>query len=305
MRSATSNSSSLSHMPMVGETMASVTETWLLMRLTGILSEYAGKVWSKHVPLNVVWGATEVLTLPMLKADPEDYDYVHFNLDAAGVEFRPRDDLEYFGEDGSRLPLYEMVHTLTPQSIAYAGYWAGLGVTTAPASPPYPEYSLGEVWTPHPDPQKQRYAWRFVRRICDLVTTGGDFALAMEKALGKNKKVQNCITVGKPEKQPVVLIELAEGVSAEAGMDIWKESISPENEEIPEHAQIPASHVVLVENGGFVRGSEGHLSRSQTQAKYLSEINAVYGIDAGPRKAASKPRYESIIQTVETLEVVE
>lgn len=305
MPRTTSNSSNASHMPTVRKTRAPVTETQSLICVVGVLSEYAGKVWSKHVPLTVIWGSSETLTLPMLKADPEDYDYVHFDLDAGGLEFRPRDDLEYYGDDGSRLPLYEMVHILTPKSAGYSAYWAGQGVTTAPDSPPYPEYPLGEVWTPHPDPQKQRYAWRFVRRIYDLVTHGGDFAIALEKALGRNKKVHNCITVGKPERQPVIIIELAEGVGLDAGPEIWEESIRPENEEIPEHARVPASHLVLVETGGFVRGSEGHLSRSQTQEKYINEINAVYGIDSGPRKAASKPRYESIIQTVETLEIVE
>lgn len=236
-------------------------------------------------------------------ADPEDYGYVHFDVDAAGIIFREK-DLEYFDDDGSILPLYELVMTFTPKSQRYSGYWAGLGLTMAPSRPPYPEYPTEEIWTPHPDPKKARYAWRFISRIHEINAHGNEFRIAMEKTLGNHEKVQKAIILGKHGEQPIALIELASGVGPETASRFWEETIAPENDALPEHARIAKSHVILVEYGAFARGSEAHLLKSQTVEKYAREIDAIYG--QGSRRKSSqaeRSRYESIIETVEVVVV--
>lgn len=263
-------------------------------------------MWSKTTRIFDVWGSAEVCTPPQLESDPEDYQYCYFDVEAGGCVFKERDDLEYFGDDGARLELYELVMTLTPQSQRYIGYWESLGEgTKAPPAPPYPEYPTKEVWTPHPDPAKAAYAWRFVSRVQDLVADAGEFALAFEKALGKHGMVQHAIVLGEVDATPAVLIELADGVTRFDAIGLWREAIAPTNADVPEGSRVAENHVILIESGGFVRSSEGHMLRTQTQQKYQAKIDRVYGRAASEISASMRPRYQSIIETVEVSRVVE
>ncbi|KAF3015839.1 hypothetical protein G7054_g6817 [Neopestalotiopsis clavispora] len=269
----------------------------------GTVTHYGGEVWSRHTKFQNIWGASDTLTPPVLKADPEDYEYNYFDMEAAGIRFQER-DLEYYDEDGSRLPLYELVLTLTPQSQKYAGYWAGQGITEAPSAAPYPENPTAELWTPHPDPKKSGYAWRFVSRLYDL-ERGNEFCLAMEAAIDNLEKVQKSIVLSKYHEQPVALVELARGLDVEAAADIWQQTIEPQNEDVPEHSRIPQTHVIPVQFGSFIRGTEGHLNRKQTEKKYASDIDAVYGRGQKKMSIAERPRYESIIATTEIVQSVD
>ncbi|KAI1851249.1 hypothetical protein JX266_003324 [Neoarthrinium moseri] len=270
----------------------------------GSVSDYAGEVWSKHSRLQCVWGASELLSPPFLEGDPEDYAYVFFDTKNGGVEFRER-DLEYYDDDGSRLPLYELVMVFNPTSQRFAGYWAGRGITSAPTKPPYPEYATAEVWTPHPDPKKSKYAWRFISRIPDLESRNNEFGFGLEKALGYHEKVQNAIVLTRYNAQPIALIELSKGVDRASAATLWAEAIAPENEGVPEHARVPESHVIFVPFGNFIRGSEGHFLRRQTERKYANEIDYVYGKARKTSVIGGKPRYESIIETTEVVRTVE
>jgi hypothetical protein len=237
----------------------------------------------------------------MLKGDRADYAYIYFNVDAGGLEFR-KYDVDYFDDDGSRIPLYEMVVRFSPKSEKYVAYWAGLGITKAPSSPPYPEYATAEVWTPHPDPKKARYAWKFVSRLPDLNTQDCEFSIAIAKVLRQNEKVLNVIVVSKKGSHPIALVELADGVTKEAATDILRKTVASENEKLPEDARIAESHLILVEYGGFVRSSESNLLRKQTEEKYAAEICAARGAER-PVVVVGRPRYESIIETVEVVVV--
>ena len=254
-----------------------------------------------------VWGSAEVCTPPQLESDPDDYQYCCFDTEAGGCVFRERDDLEYFGDDGARLELYELVVTRTPRSAPYLGYWACLGEgPRAPAAAPYPEYPTQEVWTPHPDPAKAPYTWRFVGRVPDLVVDAGEFALAFERALGKHGMVQHALAVGRAGERPAVLVELADGYTPEAAAGgLWRDVVAPANEDVPEASRVAESHLVLVAAGEFVRSSEGHMLRTQTLQKFQGRIDAVYGRAPSEASVSARPRYQSIIETVEVSHVVE
>ncbi|KAK8033766.1 acetyl-CoA synthetase-like protein [Apiospora marii] len=273
----------------------------------GILSDFAGQMWSKTTRIFDVWGSAEVCTPPQLESDPEDYQYCCFDIEAGGCVFKERDDLEYFDDDGARLELYELVITLTPQSEKYIGYWACLGEgVKAPDAAPYPEYSTKEVWTPHPDPAKAPYTWRFVSRIQDLTADAGEFALAFEKTLGKHGMVQHAIAVGQAGEPPALLVELADGYTKEvARRCLWRDVVAPANEDVPEAARVGESHMVFVEAGEFVRSTEGHMLRAQTLLKFQGRIDAVYGRAPSEISVSIRPRYQSIIETVEVSHVVE
>ncbi|KAK8128911.1 acetyl-CoA synthetase-like protein [Apiospora sp. TS-2023a] len=249
----------------------------------GILSDFAGQMWSKTTRIFDVWGSAEVCTPPQLESDPEDYQYCCFDIEHGGCVFKEREDLEYFGDDGARLDLYELVVTLTPKSEKYIGYWCSL-----------------EVWTPHPDPEKAPYTWRFVSRVQDLVAEAGEFALAFEKTLSKHGMVQHAIVVGQSGEKPTALVELADGFTKEvARRCLWKDVIAPANEDVPEEARVEENHMIFVLAGEFVRSSEGHMLRMQTQQKFQGRIDAVYGRAPSEISVSMRPRYQSIIETVE------
>ncbi|KAK8119834.1 thioester reductase domain-containing protein [Apiospora kogelbergensis] len=254
----------------------------------GILSDFAGDMWSKTTRIFDVWGSAEVCTPPQLESDPEDYQYCYFDVEAGGCVFKERDDLEYFGDDGARLELYELVMTLTPQSQRYIGYWESLGEgTKAPPRPAVPGVPDQGGVDAAPGPGQ------------------GRFALAFEKALGKHGMVQHAIVLGEVDATPAVLIELADGVTRFDAIGLWREAIAPTNADVPEGSRVAENHVILIESGGFVRSSEGHMLRTQTQQKYQAKIDRVYGRAASEISASMRPRYQSIIETVEVSRVVE
>ncbi|KAF2971557.1 hypothetical protein GQX73_g1964 [Xylaria multiplex] len=54
----------------------------------GELSSFARETWAKYRPIQNCWGSSEVGFPPQLRPDPEDHDYVYFDLEHSGLEFR-------------------------------------------------------------------------------------------------------------------------------------------------------------------------------------------------------------------------
>ncbi|KAI0469801.1 acetyl-CoA synthetase-like protein [Xylariaceae sp. FL0804] len=244
-----------------------------------VLSPFAGPAWVKHSRIQNIWGTSEHLIPPLMRAGNEDLEYVVFNVERAGIEFRKVVMEDYEGDGTSSTPLYEMVLTLTPASAPYATWHARLGITLE-SGPPYPEYHPGDLWTPHPDAEGHPGAWRFAGRLDDLVTfsTGVNLRPArMEAALAAHPDVHAAFVVGSRHMQPLALVELAEGVSAtDAGDRIWASAIEPQNALVPVHGRVARTHLLVVPADGFVRTPKGNSSRGYTERKFAAEIEAVY-----------------------------
>ncbi|KAI3320037.1 acetyl-CoA synthetase-like protein [Xylariaceae sp. AK1471] len=243
----------------------------------GELSPSAQKVWAKYARIQNLWGSNEMGFPPELESDPEDHEYVFFDMEHSGLEFREV-KVDGYSDDIAHTKFYEMVLTWTPKSAPYSAHFAREGIT-AESGPPYPEYRIGDLWTPHPNPDKSRYVWRFVGRIDDLITLAAGINLSpgtIEEALMTHRQVKAVIVIGNKRLQPLVLLELVPGTDSEAVHEIWKSVLEPLNAKMQSHARIAKTHMLIVPADGLERTPKGTISRVRSERKYLKEIEAVY-----------------------------
>lgn len=255
-----------------------------------------------------MWGSTESLGAPQLVADDEDFEYNYFDVYTEGYEFRPVETSGYVSEDGNPEQLYEFVMKTDEKAVPTASWHARQAIDPSTTSPPYPEWETGDLWTPHPDPTKAAYAWKFICRKDDLITfsTGvsGHPGL-LEGAIISHPRARAGILFGAMHQQPVALIELGDGdePSRDLAEEIWEEAIQPANEKAQMHIRVAKTHVLLVPAGGFVRTAKGSIVRKFTAQKFKKEIEEVYEL-FGDRWQEAKDRYGSISQeTSITVEV--
>lgn len=110
------------------------------------------------------------MAAPQLTADNEDYAYVYFDTFLDGFEFQPIGDTGYVSEDGEARDLFEFVMKITDKTSPLASWHARQDIDLSTTPPPLPEWHTGDLWTPHPDPEKKAYAWKFVCRRDDLIS---------------------------------------------------------------------------------------------------------------------------------------
>lgn len=257
------------------------------------------------------WGCTEAMAAGIVRADNEDWPYVYFDTVHTGVEFR-KSDAEFFDGDGSQVQLYEIVLTMTDDTAPYASWHVRQGITPENTKPPYPEYRPGDLFTPHPDPAKAPFVFKFVGRTDDtftLSTASNIHPGPIERAIGAHPAVGGVMVVGNQRRQPLALIEVAEGadLTAAAGLkeEIWESVIDAANANMPAHATITRTHVALVPPAAFIRTPIGKVIRRKTEARFADVIDKVYE-ESGDNWQGRQGRFSSITATTQiTVEVSE
>lgn len=273
---------------------------------SAVLSPQAASVWAKHTRIQNFWGATEALAAAQLEADREDYAYNYFDVFTDGYEFRRMDDAGYVSEEGESKDLYEFVMKLNDKSAPIASWHARQNIRPGTTEPP--EWLTGDLWTPHPDPEKAAFAWKFVCRKDDLISfsTGvTGHPAPIEHSITSADKVSASILIGNKHQQPLALVELVDGVapSPDLAREIWQQTIEPANEKVQTHMRVAKTHVVLVPADGFIRTAKGSVVRKHTEEKFKSLIDGVYE-KHGDKWQEAKERYGSISQSTEiTVEI--
>ncbi|POS78668.1 hypothetical protein DHEL01_v202945 [Diaporthe helianthi] len=273
-----------------------------------MLSSQAARVWAKYTIIQNIWGATEALAAVQLEADREDYAYNYFDVFSDGYEFRRMDDTGYVSEEGDSKDLYELVMKITERSAPIASWHARQNIHPSTTKPPLPEWLTGDLWTPHPDPAKSAFAWRFVCRKDDLISfsTGvTGHPAALERSITAADQVSSAILIGNKHQQPLALVELVAGVepSPELSKLLWEQTIEPANGKVLTHIRVAKTHVVLVPANGFVRTPKGNIVRKHTEEKFKGLIEELFE-KHGDKWQEAKERYGSISQSTEiTVEI--
>ena len=203
-----------------------------------------------------------------LETCPEDYDYCAFDLASSGLEFRPVYD-----------NIHEMILHRNPASDPYVALWH--------RKPDATEWHVGDLWTPHPDPRKSKYVWKFFGRTDDLISfqDGRKFhPTAYELKHSEHSLIRAACIAGTGHSQAVLVLELVDPETANSPSkktavvdSLWEESISPVNTEVPRHGQIAKTHIVVgIFKKPFERNVKGTVARKASLRKYEAEIEEVY-----------------------------
>ncbi|KAG6362237.1 hypothetical protein INS49_010467 [Diaporthe citri] len=282
------------------------------------ISDTTARIWAQWTTFQSAWGATETLAPPQLVGDNEDHEYVFFDPIYSGIHFR---DVEttYTVDDGTEIPLYEMVFTVYPKMAHVASWHANSGVdieaiassegiASEVANRTYPELRIGDIWTPHPDPAKSQYAWRFVGRADDIITftSGVNYHPGpMEKSIKSEDAVTEVLILGRGHRQPVLLVELhakeGEFDAEEEKRKLWATRIEGANSSVPVHGRVAYSHILVLPAGSLIRTLKGNVMRRQTESKFSDLIDEVYE-KSGDEWQDNRERYASISKSV-SLEV--
>lgn len=241
----------------------------------------------------------------LLKAEREDHAYVYFDTVHTGIEFR-KSTVEVF-ERGYLVPVYELVLTMNDKTAPYASWHVRQGMTLDNTSRPYPEYRPGDLWTPHPDPRKTSYVFKFFGRTDDTFTLSSASNIhpgPIERAISAHPKVAGVMVVGNQRRQPLALVEVAEGVepSGRAADEIWEGVVCAANANMPAHATITRTHVALVRPGCLVRTPVGKVIRKRTEARLAGVVECVYR-EFGDVWQGARPRYGSTILATTSISV--
>lgn len=241
----------------------------------------------------------------LLMADPQDHAYVYFDTEHTGIVFRPSPAEFFDTESGARLPLYEVVFTMDEKTAPCASWHFRQGITPANTPPPYPEYRIGDLWTPHPDPAKASYVFKFAGRTDDTFTLSSASNIhpgPVERAIGAHPAAKAVLVVGDQRRQPAALVELVDGAAAPSRAladDIFEAVVAPANANMPAHATIRRTHLALVPAGSFVRTPGlGKVVRRATVARNAEVIEAMYR-EHGDQWQAKQGRFNSITATTE------
>lgn len=278
------------------------------------ISDTTARIWAQWTTFKSAWGATETLAPPQLFGDIEDHEYVFFDPIYSGIEFR---DVEttYTVDDGSEIPLYEMVFTISPKMAHVASWHANSGVDIEAVASSngrasdkvdgkYPELRIGDIWTPHPDPVKSQYAWKFIGRADDIITftSGVNYHPGpMEKMIKSEDAVTEVLILGRGHRQPVLMVELhakeGEFDDEEEKRKLWSSRIEAANSSVPVHGRVAYSHILVLPVGSLTRTLKGNVMRKQTERKFSELIDKVYE-KSGDEWQDNRERYASISKSV-------
>lgn len=227
-----------------------------------------------------------------------------FDLQAAGITFQDTGAILINADgEGGAAPLFDMIMQVTPEAAPYA-FWAHRQGLLSHDSKPLVSSSLlqtkvGDLWIPHPDPAKAEYVWRFAGRSDDLITfsTGSNLHPGpITSALAASPLVNDSIVLGAGRRQPLVVIELAEGVdsSEETSQELWNKVIDGMNQKLPRFGWIARTHILLVPYGEFTRTAKGSATRKDIERKYAVEVDDIYQ-RFGDQWRGERDRYGSVI----------
>lgn len=228
------------------------------------VTEAAGKVFSRFTHLQSQWGISETVKLIDLTTEPEDFAYCGFEIKHSGISF------ELVAANR-----YEMIIRRTEDSYPNVGmFWR---------CPEEHVFRPGDLWSPHPDPRKAKYLWKYEGRLDDIIVYKDGInldPLPYESKHSEHDLVRSAVMAGVGHRQAVLLLELyPESGENESEIieRIWKESVMPINSLGPTNARVERTHIVLAwPHKPFERNVKGTVARKATLRKYHPEIESIY-----------------------------
>ncbi|KAK6085784.1 Iterative polyketide synthase CazM 8 [Seiridium cupressi] len=229
------------------------------------LSQAAGDTIIRHTRVISNFGATETACMPRLAPAIEDWAYFYWHPSHSGIELR-----DYMDE------LYELFLVRDPELELYQGIFSTF--------PDLEEYSMNDVYSKHPDPNKP-FLYKWTGRADDVIVLSNGEKLApalMEASLRTSGSVKGAMIVGRGKFQPAALVDLgqaAPGTAPERHV-LLKElqpAIDEANKHAPAHGKLDRYHILFVDQERpIVSLGQGKIQRHKTYDLYEKDIEELY-----------------------------
>ncbi|EXJ86687.1 hypothetical protein A1O3_03640 [Capronia epimyces CBS 606.96] len=207
-------------------------------------------------------GVTEGSLFPIVQAEREDWNYIHFHP-AGGYTYRPRFD-----------GLWEQFQTRNPKLHLFQAFFQTF--------PDETEIAIKDLYAEHPT-KPGRYLYK--GRADDvIVLSNGEKLnpLDMEACINNHPAVKACLVVGQGRFQTTALIQLIHplpGTDDEIQSlkdSIWL-NIAVANQQAPAHAQLHKDYIMFAaEEKPFILAGKETVLRAMTVKLYEAEINDFY-----------------------------
>ena len=197
------------------------------------------------------------------KTDREDWQYICFNEECNGIEWRPKGDL------------YELVFIRKEE---YADIQA-----VFKTFPRLQEYPTSDLYSKHPT---KPHHWKYEGRTDDMIVlrNGWNFnPMQHEMLINSHRMVQHCMLVGTGKDVPAAIVELhphlvAEPEATRLAMiaEIWPK-VEEANSVADTTGQLGRDYIIFAKKEKpFAIGGKGTVQRKATLARYSQEIEELY-----------------------------
>ncbi|KAI1154381.1 putative NRPS-like enzyme [Nemania diffusa] len=229
------------------------------------ISDTAGEAISRYTRVIPNLGSTETACLQRLAPAMEDWAYFYWHPTHSGIEMR-----EWM--DG----LYELFLVRDPKLSRYQGIFSTF--------PHIQEWSMGDLYSRHPDPLKP-FLYRYRGRKDDVIVLNNGEKVSpalMEAALQSSPLVTGAMILGRGKFQPAALIDLGKAPpdSAEERYKLLSELepfISEANTHAPAHGQLDKYHILFADPQRPVHYlGQGKIQRFRTTMLYEKDIENLY-----------------------------
>ena len=217
-------------------------------------------------------GATEWLALPYLPKDPQDWAYLKFNEEYAGIEFR---EIELTG-------LFELV-MLRRQDLDTV---QGIFVTF----PQLQEYHTKDCFTKHPT---KPGLWKYESRLDDIIVLSNGEKInpvTMEGIITTCPGVKGCLIVGQSRFQTALLVEpKSPEVDKDKSLKRLQPFVHRANATCQKYGRVSMDCVFFTKpEKPLARAAKGTVQRARSNALYQTEINECYSkLDRNKDKPAA------------------
>ncbi|KAL9583857.1 MAG: hypothetical protein Q9212_002475, partial [Teloschistes hypoglaucus] len=229
----------------------------------GPLAQTAGDKISQFTTLLNMIGSSECNMWPTYTTNAEDWNYLHYDPELKGLEFRPVGD-----------NLYEQVIVRDPSTDPYHSTWY-----TFPEQDEYPDHDL---YSKHPTKPN---LWHCEGRADDIIVLSNGEKLnpvSMEGEMLSHPEVEGVVVVGQARFEPIALIELrhedpTSAQDREAFLQSFHPYIDKANGTAPSYGRIGYDHIMFAHQGKpMLRADKGTVKRAATLKIYAAEIDDFY-----------------------------
>ncbi|KAF1808424.1 acetyl-CoA synthetase-like protein [Eremomyces bilateralis CBS 781.70] len=241
----------------------------------GPLDKVTGNLVSKRTNLYSIMGSTEggVTGLQYIHK-PEDWEYIEYDPEASGIEFREQSPGRY-----------ELVFVQTPAAARIQGIFNTF--------PDRQEYLSSDLYSKHPTLPNH---WKFQGRTDDLVVFASGAKhnpLSFEENVRLNNHVSEALVFGTGRMAAGLLIEMKDTplenwAQAKEVLDSILASVEAANTAAPKHAVVQRSLILFTSaSSPFMRASKGTVVRKRSLDLYGAEIEKAYANCAVPDMVTS------------------